>query len=87
MADIRIVENFSEWMHLDTIRNEGKIYTACGNGRTAFVSSKDIAEVVIRCLIDEKHHPEKVNVVGPELLTYDQVHCPSPLSCLLHTNI
>jgi uncharacterized protein YbjT (DUF2867 family) len=73
-ADGKGVENFSEWQHLSTIKEEGKIYTACGDGKIPFISAMDIAAVAFRVLVDTKppnsdHH----RVLGSELLTHDEV--------------
>lgn len=55
------------------IKNESKIYTACGDGKSPFVSAADIAAVAYRALIDETPHNCDYRVLGPELLTYDEV--------------
>ncbi|KAF9818518.1 hypothetical protein IEO21_02756 [Rhodonia placenta] len=42
--------------HQFTIKDEGKIYTACGDGKIPFISATDIAAVAFRALTDEKPH-------------------------------
>jgi uncharacterized protein YbjT (DUF2867 family) len=67
------VENLSQWQHHESIKKEGKIYSACGDGKVPFVSAGDIAAVAFRALTDEKTHNTDYRVLGPELLTHDQV--------------
>ncbi|OSX68124.1 hypothetical protein POSPLADRAFT_1043265 [Postia placenta MAD-698-R-SB12] len=67
------MENFSEGIHCATVRDEGKIYTACGDGKISFVSASDIAAVAFRPLTDEKPHNTDYRVLGPELLTHDEI--------------
>lgn len=57
----------------DSIKEEGKIYTATGDGKIPFVSATDIAAVAFTALTDEKPHNTSYYVLGPELLTYDQL--------------
>ena len=73
-------ENFSETFFLQPIRESGKVYSATDNGKVPFVSAQDIARVAQRLLTDEKPHNTDYVILGPELLTYDDVsyvHCPS----------
>ena len=67
------MENLSEEFPRILIRDQSKIYTACGDGRIPFISAIDIAAVAFRALTDEKSHNCDHRVLGPELLTYDQV--------------
>lgn len=71
LADETGIENF---LGQRTIKDEGKIYTASGDGKIPFVSTTDIAAVAFRALTDEKPHNTSYFVLGPELLTYDQVY-------------
>ncbi|KAK2462629.1 hypothetical protein APHAL10511_005362 [Amanita phalloides] len=66
-------ENFSEGGHLFTIRHERKIYTGCRDGKIPFISADDIAAVAMHCLVDEKAHNTDYRLLGPELLTHDEV--------------
>lgn len=68
-----MVENLSEAQYVASIRDEGKIYTACGDGKVPFVSAKDIAVTAYHGLVDPKPLPSDLRVLGPELLTYDEV--------------
>ncbi|KAL8723370.1 MAG: hypothetical protein Q9181_007298 [Wetmoreana brouardii] len=67
------IENLSEAQHLPTIRDEGKLYSATGDGKLPWVSAEDIAAVAFRALTDEKSHDCDHLVVGPELLSYGQI--------------
>lgn len=49
-------------------------HSSLEDGKIPFVSATDIAAVVFRELIDEKPHNTSYHVLGPEILTYDQVH-------------
>jgi festuclavine dehydrogenase len=71
-ADDR-AENFSEMAHLYTIRDEDKIITATGDGKLPFVSADDIATVAFRALTDKVAHNTDHLILGPELLSYDEV--------------
>ncbi|KAL8819696.1 MAG: hypothetical protein Q9191_007675 [Dirinaria sp. TL-2023a] len=66
-------ENFSEQGHLHTIRAENKFYTASGNGKIPLIASADIAAVAARLLTDPQPHNRDYLILGPELLTYDDV--------------
>ena len=63
----------SEQEHLPMIKNEDKIYTACGGGKAPFISAIDIAAVAFHALTEEAPQHCDYRVVGPELLTYDEV--------------
>ena len=69
------MENFSEpgQGHIFTIQGEGKIYTACEDGKIPFVSANDIAAVAFKMLTIEKIPTNGCIILGPELLTYDQI--------------
>jgi len=79
------MENFSEGEHLTTIRGEGKIYTACGDGKVPFISAGDIAAVAFRALLNEKAQNTDYRLLGAELLTHDEV--ATKLSSLLGREI
>jgi uncharacterized protein YbjT (DUF2867 family) len=64
------MQNFTEGQHAATIRNDGTIVTATGEGRVAFVDADDIAEVGVRALIDEQPHNRAHIITGPEALSY-----------------
>ena len=56
-----------------TITQLGKIYTACQDGKIPFISADDIAEVAFYALTNEKSYNCDMRILGPELLTYDDV--------------
>ncbi|EAW09869.1 uncharacterized protein ACLA_040850 [Aspergillus clavatus NRRL 1] len=66
-------ENLTEDGPRQLIRDQGKIYTACGQGKIPFVSATDIAAVAYRALTDPDSHNCDHRVLGPELLTYDDI--------------
>lgn len=63
-----------------TITRLGRIFTACQDGEIPFVSADDIAEVAFRALTNEESFDCDLRVLGPELLTYDDV------SALIHAS-
>ncbi|GAB7351850.1 hypothetical protein MBLNU459_g2407t1 [Dothideomycetes sp. NU459] len=67
------MENFSESWHRATIKDESRIYTACGDGKIPFVSAADIAAVAYHALTDKEAPSNDYRVLGPELLTHDQI--------------
>ncbi|KAN0095231.1 NAD(P)-binding protein [Hyaloscypha variabilis] len=67
------MENLTQWQHIGSIKNEGKIYSACGDGKVPFVSVADIAAVAFYALTVEKLPSTDYRVLGPELLTHDQL--------------
>ena len=67
------MQNFSESLHRGPIRNEGKFYSATNNAKIPFVSTEDIARVAQRLLLDHEPHNTDYVVLGPELLSYDDV--------------
>jgi ergot alkaloid biosynthesis protein len=64
------MQNFSEGPHAATIREEGRIYSATGEGRVPFVDAADIAEVAYRALTDERAHNTDHVITGSRALTY-----------------
>lgn len=68
-----MIENFSEQQHTAPIRDEGKIYTATGNGKIPFCSADDIAALAFHALTTPEPPNREIFVLGPELLSYDDV--------------
>jgi hypothetical protein len=66
--------------HLPTIRDQDQIITAAGAGKVPFVSAGDIAAIAYRALTDQVPHNTDRLILGPELLSYDQVSLPLSLS-------
>ena len=67
------MQNFSEAQHLAAIRDEGRIYTAAGDGRVPFIDAEDIAAVAVEALTAPGFDNGELVLTGPEALTYDQV--------------
>ncbi|PVH69616.1 NAD(P)-binding protein [Cadophora sp. DSE1049] len=67
------MENFSEGNHLASIRDQDQIITSTGEGRVPFVSADDIAAVAFRALTDDVSHNLDHLIIGPDLLSYDEV--------------
>lgn len=59
--------------HAQTVRTEGVLYTATGDGRVAFIDVDDIAAVGARVLLDAEAPNESLVLTGPEALSYDVV--------------
>ncbi|MYX94289.1 NmrA family NAD(P)-binding protein, partial [Streptomyces sp. SID486] len=59
--------------HADSVRREGVLRTATGNGRVGFVDAEDIASVAARALTDEHAPDTDLVLTGPEALSYDEV--------------
>ncbi|MGP3690184.1 NmrA family NAD(P)-binding protein [Streptomyces sp. IBSNAI002] len=57
--------------HARSIRDEGAIRTATGDGRVGFVDAQDIAGVAVRALTDERAPGTDLILTGPETLSYD----------------
>ncbi|KAH0287494.1 NAD(P)-binding protein [Aureobasidium namibiae CBS 147.97] len=69
------MENLSEsgHGHFETITSHSSLFTACADGKIPWVSANDIAAVALRCLTDEEPHNRAYRILGPELLTYDEI--------------
>lgn len=59
------------------INEKDKIYSAAGDGKIPFISADDIARVAFHALTDQKPHNTEHLILGPELLTYDNVRSTS----------
>jgi ergot alkaloid biosynthesis protein len=67
------MQNFTEGHHGDTIRKEGKIFSATGEAEVAFIDANDIGEVGAACLANETALNSGVVLTGPSALGYDEV--------------
>ena len=74
-----MMENFSELQHLKTIKEESAIYSAAEDGKIPWISVHDIAEVACYPLVKEDAMNKDPILLGPELLSYDNVTPPSLL--------
>lgn len=67
------MQNFSEQQHLPTVRDEGAVYTATGDGRVPFIDADDIAAVGAAALLGETPLNRDLILTGPRALSYDEV--------------
>ncbi|CAG8950863.1 hypothetical protein HYFRA_00003080 [Hymenoscyphus fraxineus] len=70
------MDNFLTWHHNTSIKQESKIYSACGTGKIPFVSTQDIAKMAFHILTaDNPSTPfqSSYRLLGPELLSFDDV--------------
>ncbi|KAH8815562.1 ergot alkaloid A [Xylogone sp. PMI_703] len=68
------MENFSEMEHhVTSITEQNCIISSNGSGKLPLISADDIAEVACLSLTDERPHNTEYLLLGPELLSYDQV--------------
>ncbi|MFC4608700.1 NAD(P)H-binding protein [Streptomyces maoxianensis] len=59
--------------HARSIREDGAILTASGDGRVGFVDAEDIAAVAVHALTDEQAPNTDLVLTGPQTLSYDDV--------------
>ncbi|MFE2706529.1 NmrA family NAD(P)-binding protein [Streptomyces mirabilis] len=68
------MQNFAGFTpHARSIRENGVILTATGDGRVGFVDAEDIAAVAVRALTDEQAPDADLILTGPQALSYDDV--------------
>ena len=67
------MQNFSEHQHVETIRTEGRIYSATQDGRVPFIDAGDIAAVAVEALRGDDFGNGDLILTGPETLSYDEV--------------
>lgn len=69
------MQNFSAPRHhlSQSIKQDGVMITATGEGRLAFVDARDIAAVGARALADDTPHNTAHVITGPAALSYRQV--------------
>ncbi|MFD3993391.1 NAD(P)H-binding protein [Streptomyces sp. NPDC058583] len=59
--------------HARSIRDEGAIMSASGEGRVGFIDAEDIAAVAVRALTDEQAPNADLILTGPQTLSYADV--------------
>jgi len=59
--------------HGGSLKRDGLLVTATGEGRVGFVDAHDIAEVAARAIADEQPHDTAHVITGPEALRYDDI--------------
>ncbi|GAA3209029.1 hypothetical protein GCM10020256_05990 [Streptomyces thermocoprophilus] len=68
------MQNFTgDHTHARSIRDEGVIRSATGDGRVAFVDADDIAAVALHALTDPRSPDTDLILTGPEALGYDDI--------------
>jgi ergot alkaloid biosynthesis protein len=67
------MQNFPEGPHTATIREEGIIYSATGQGRVPFIDANDIARCAASMLLDQNWSSGDMVLTGPQTLSYDDV--------------
>ncbi len=67
------MQNFSELQHLPSIRDEGNVYTAAGDGRVPFIDANDIAAAAVATLLSPEPYNCDFVLTGPQVLSYDDV--------------
>ncbi|WP_328497697.1 NAD(P)H-binding protein [Streptomyces sp. NBC_00414] len=68
------MQNFTgDHMHARSIREEGVILTAAGEGRVAFVDADDIAAVAVHALTDVRAPDTDLVITGPQALNHTEV--------------
>ncbi|KAF9470213.1 NAD(P)-binding protein [Pholiota conissans] len=65
-------QNFSTTL-LSSIRDSNQTFSATGEGRMAFVSTEDIAQVALEALTAEPSLNKDILIFGPELFSHDEV--------------
>ncbi|TFK21376.1 NmrA family protein [Coprinopsis marcescibilis] len=66
------IDNLATEMGMD-IKQKGQFETVVPTGRIPFVATEDIATAALEALTNDKTEARNVVVVGPELLTYDNL--------------
>lgn len=68
------MQNFTgDHPHAQSIRADGILLTATGEGRVGFVDADDIAAVAVRALTDEQAPNTDLVITGPQALSYGDV--------------
>lgn len=75
-----VQENLFKEYYLESIKNEGKLYSATEDGKMGFIAVEDIAGVALALLTsDEPLNGGNPLVIGPEILSHDEVSCSNLL--------
>ncbi|PSM40879.1 ergot alkaloid biosynthesis protein [Streptomyces dioscori] len=68
------MQNFTgDHMHARSVREEGVILTAAGEGRVAFVDADDIAAVAVHALTDVRAPDTDLVITGPRALSHTEI--------------
>ncbi|NDK57597.1 SDR family oxidoreductase [Pontibacter fetidus] len=66
------MQNFDNY-NSETIKQEGKIYMPCGDGKVSYIDTRDIAAVAVEVLTGTGHEGQVYDLTGPEALSVDEV--------------
>lgn len=66
------MQNFVNWLG-GTIRAEDKLFLPAAEARTAFIDVRDIADVAVKCLVEEGHNGQLYNLTSDEALSHAEV--------------
>ncbi|WP_019358503.1 NmrA family NAD(P)-binding protein [Streptomyces sp. AA1529] len=68
------MQNFTgDHPHAQSLRADGTLLTATGDGRVGFVDAEDIAAVAVHALTDTRSPNTDLILTGPQALSYDDV--------------
>lgn len=59
--------------HLADIRDHHDLFIPAGRARTSFIDTRDIGAVAAVCLMDPRYLGQKLEITGPEALTYQEI--------------
>lgn len=72
------LENFLQGPR-QSIKEKGEIYSGMGSGLVPWISCEDIGAVGVHALTSPQPPNRDFLILGPELLTYNDVSLPTPL--------
>lgn len=67
------IENFTTGFASHPLQNDNVVVHNAGDAKLTFVSTQDIAEVVVKALTDDKHIEKAYNLSGSEALSHQDV--------------
>lgn len=83
-----MTENLFKHYYLHGIKTENKLYSSTGNGRMGFVAVDDIAAVALTLLTSKSNlNGDAHLIIGPEVLTHDEVKLMYPVPCSKTNNV
>jgi len=59
--------------HREDIQKNHDLFIPAGNSRTSFIDTRDIGEVACIALLDSKYLYQKLNITGPQALSYNEI--------------
>lgn len=76
------MQNFTSWIGGKSIEKEGKFHLPAGDTKTAFIDVRDIAAVIIRVLLENKHAGKIYELTSDEALSHHEV--AHKIACTIH---